>query len=909
MKMSIRKWLVASVATAVAIAFVGCGGGTGDPRPDPEPTPPPSEYGYDVLFDLREFLADKPLGLVTETIPPLGATPGVNDLFPRLEGDPNHFLVPLAFAGSPVVQIIDVGGYRALMINPTYDWNGLDLVHQPAPGASGREYFDFRFGDVIELAGVDSHDGGTRNQVVISRGTTAHGLSGFAPIGDWHSQQQYVGGFSNEFVLSQADVDGIVYLGGPDANRFTGMRIRGNEAHAFVITELVVRRPRTAPPIPVVSDFAIPLAAPVAGFVAPATVANPQLTGAVTWYPAIAANEAGEYRFAILTPYTATIVITAREGFTLEGLPAETEFTITGATVTFNQETSTITAAFQATGGEILQDIEAGDGDAALNAQFTAATGATNVFSLATWLGANTAIGAPLADAGSTPTIVGSGINVARAEASDWRGLDVRTRAGADNLAMNNLNNVYRVTVFGFVLGTPTPANMEMRLGPSGAPWGDLAESGELSGDYPYFKLAGEIPAAWTASQNIRINSTNSANNFRVSLIEIERLGPRAPCACDGCDLYGIPVADIDGEWCTCVDCDDCEICAVIGPEPQPLPPNDTSVSYVVPTYTGANGFYLNLNTFHDHPMLVAAPGRGRPRVVTAAGNVTYTFYAEEQAVAITLTPEQRTALQGATAMSIVVDASFSVPTTQDARILFGNAALASGWGGSGVIAWGPAAGLVATHNVTSGAGSNADHLIIQLRGATAGVPITMVINSIRISYTPGGPVSTLFQLTTNVAIQAMDTGTSGQPAGIAGVPGIVNAGGTNWAIVDNAGVNAIQLELTDNWNGLDLQNSHFNFAEGDIITVTVVPRTITAANAQLILSGYDGNAWNSRIGSQPGIGTVGTAVNWGPHPLTAAEITAMGSGRIRIGINNATAGDVLEIQEIVVERPVGGGS
>ena len=95
----------------------------------------------------------------------------------------------------------------------------------------------------------------------------------------------------------------------------------------------------------VVSIAAIPGLPPPAAGAAPATaVETAQYTGAVAWEPGHAAFAEGEI-------YTATITLTAKSGFTLQGVAANF-FTVAGATATNAANSGTVTAVFPATPGE-----------------------------------------------------------------------------------------------------------------------------------------------------------------------------------------------------------------------------------------------------------------------------------------------------------------------------------------------------------------------------------------------------------------------------------------------------------------------------------------------------------------------------------------------------------------------------
>ena len=86
------------------------------------------------------------------------------------------------------------------------------------------------------------------------------------------------------------------------------------------------------------------VAAPAAG-AAPITVINEtaQFTGAVSWSPAVSGS------FAANTVYTATITLTAKTGFTFDGVAANF-FSVAGATTTNPANSGVVTAVFPVTG-------------------------------------------------------------------------------------------------------------------------------------------------------------------------------------------------------------------------------------------------------------------------------------------------------------------------------------------------------------------------------------------------------------------------------------------------------------------------------------------------------------------------------------------------------------------------------
>jgi hypothetical protein len=87
------------------------------------------------------------------------------------------------------------------------------------------------------------------------------------------------------------------------------------------------------------------VAKPVAGSVGATTItATSQYTGTVTWAPALT-----DGKFAISTAYTATITLTAKEGFTFTGVAADF-FTVANAAATNAANSGVVTAVFPATG-------------------------------------------------------------------------------------------------------------------------------------------------------------------------------------------------------------------------------------------------------------------------------------------------------------------------------------------------------------------------------------------------------------------------------------------------------------------------------------------------------------------------------------------------------------------------------
>jgi hypothetical protein len=102
--------------------------------------------------------------------------------------------------------------------------------------------------------------------------------------------------------------------------------------------------PSTTPTDSTITQLAIPgVVAPVRG-ATPVTTAidTAQYTGTITWAPAAST-------FAASTVHTANIVLTAKAGYTLTGVAANS-FTVAGATTTNAANEGTVTAVFPATG-------------------------------------------------------------------------------------------------------------------------------------------------------------------------------------------------------------------------------------------------------------------------------------------------------------------------------------------------------------------------------------------------------------------------------------------------------------------------------------------------------------------------------------------------------------------------------
>ncbi|GBU28068.1 leucine-rich repeat [Treponema sp. R8-4-B8] len=131
--------------------------------------------------------------------------------------------------------------------------------------------------------------------------------------------------------------------------RVTGATSVSNAANSGVITAVFPATGGTASNPDVITIAAIDgVTIPVTGEVPVRTITeNSQYSGAVTWNGSPSA-------FAANTQYTATITLTAKTGFTLQGVRANF-FTVAGTTsISNNANSGVVTAAFPATGAQLV---------------------------------------------------------------------------------------------------------------------------------------------------------------------------------------------------------------------------------------------------------------------------------------------------------------------------------------------------------------------------------------------------------------------------------------------------------------------------------------------------------------------------------------------------------------------------
>jgi len=312
----------------------------------------------------------------------------------------------------------------------------------------------------------------------------------------------------------------------------------------------------------VISNFSIDIDAPVAGHKPTTEINHAQLAGKITWSPTPVSEitlDGGKKlpgpRFEKNTTYTATVALEPKAGFSLDGWPNGTPFIITtsnnnNTTANANKTYSVITKrltgiAFDVTGATYELTHLDGVFDSDLNDTYAKdANYVKTVYSLT-----SATSGAGYAGAGATPTFLEGGINVVRDSTTQgWQGLDTIDLT-ATALGITPVTRKYKVTVYGYLIGTAANASMSLDghdgvSTPISTYPGAFATVTGISGANQSFKLSGELPATWftgvgdgtntgdkAPQKKVRINSpgsdTGGISTFRVTLIEIEDIGAR----------------------------------------------------------------------------------------------------------------------------------------------------------------------------------------------------------------------------------------------------------------------------------------------------------------------------------------------------------------------------------------------
>jgi hypothetical protein len=236
-------------------------------------------------------------------------------------------------------------------------------------------------------------------------------------------------------------------------------------------------------PDSVVDEKAIP------GIIVPATGLEPvtavgsssQYTGTVEWDGALDAN--GKY--VLGTVYTATITLTAKEGFTLTGV-AENFFTVAGATATNPANSGVVTAVFPAAQNPPAEVI---------------------LFNLATWLSGQSDgaidgnLATPLVKAGGpTVTIDGGKLVISARAGGTWEGVDINV----SSFTFDYANYDYELTVEGY-----TNEASNIKAGRTASPYDEVVRVTTDGSTTPasFTKPVPEKNSDDGAFGNIRLNS------------------------------------------------------------------------------------------------------------------------------------------------------------------------------------------------------------------------------------------------------------------------------------------------------------------------------------------------------------------------------------------------------------------
>jgi hypothetical protein len=272
------------------------------------------------------------------------------------------------------------------------------------------------------------------------------------------------------------------------------------EKTSFKITN-VTFVPRAA----ALGDVAVDVAA-IAGITVPATGGTPvaaitettQFTGAVTWAGAL--DSAG--KFAQGTVYTATITLTAKEGFTFTGVAADF-FTVAGATATNPANSGVVTAVFPAAQNPPTEVV---------------------LFDLATWIASKTEgvltdgdLSPSLARAGA-PVITKTGNTlVVSNRAQDWHAFDIVT----SGFTFDYDTYDYTLTLS----GSSDTAGDNLKAGrASGPPYDEIDRVSATEADTVY-TLTKPVPEKASddsaAFGNIRIQTTTATADYTITVLKL----------------------------------------------------------------------------------------------------------------------------------------------------------------------------------------------------------------------------------------------------------------------------------------------------------------------------------------------------------------------------------------------------
>ena len=179
---------------------------------------------------------------------------------------------------------------------------------------------------------------------------------------------------------------------------------------------------------------------------------------------------------------------------------------------------------------------------------------------------------------------------------------------------------------------------------------------------------------------------------------------------------------------------------------------------------------------------------------------------------------------------------------------------------------------------------------------------IVFIVYEFKVIRPAASSAQVLFKLTTNTHIQGLSVGATAANAIFDNVNGLQAAGGT-WEIVANDTFKALKLSSEASWNGLDFQNSGFNFQPNDNIKITFDVESITSGGQLYLNAG--GDPWQP-IGANPGFSTGQTdqVLDRTLNSTQIGQITADSTGAARLKGNNAHPFTII-IKEIEITRQV----
>jgi hypothetical protein len=241
--------------------------------------------------------------------------------------------------------------------------------------------------------------------------------------------------------------------------------------------------------------------------------------------------------FQASTTYTATIQITPKAGYLLDGWTNGMPLIVMGADTTatniygqnnysFNSNNNTITVQI-ISGATAQSEWTLGDLDPTVTYSTTG-----NGFVIYDSAATSNLATINFQDAGCVIEKVNNGYNVTNRGSNDWAGLDIIISS------LTPATKRYKITVVGVYVGLAGD-NVQVQLGQGASPYSGLQWSGALDDTNKTFNLSQEIPEDWfvigsgdSANRVVRVNTTaasgsNSAgmyNSFRVSRIIIEDL-------------------------------------------------------------------------------------------------------------------------------------------------------------------------------------------------------------------------------------------------------------------------------------------------------------------------------------------------------------------------------------------------